>query len=170
MNDSNVIDVSGFFLFEATGDSSEVLSSVLDEDSAAADHEWGEDDAQSCSGRVFGEVDDAGRDDEVKSVSSCLRLEENYEYEDGICDAAGGGGGNETDEEDDGGDDDDEEVNQRWIMSVKRGKKEQSKMWPLGVVRTRRRIKPKKSKACNLEMMSEKDRDRLFWEACLSSS
>nr|GMD13847.1 hypothetical protein Iba_chr07bCG0710 [Ipomoea batatas] len=65
MNDGNVIDVSGFFVFEATADSSEVQSSVLNED-YSADHEWGDDDAQSCSGRDFGEVDDA---DEVKRVS-----------------------------------------------------------------------------------------------------
>nr|GMD20002.1 nucleosome assembly protein 1 [Ipomoea batatas] len=108
MNDGNVIDVSGFFVFEATGDSSEVQY----EDSA--DHEWGDDDAQSCSGRDFGEIDDA---DEVKRVSRSKKL-----------------------------------------------------MRPLGVVRTTTRIKSKKSKVCNLEMMSEKDRDRLFWEACLSSS
>nr|GMD15607.1 putative uncharacterized transmembrane protein DDB_G0290641 [Ipomoea batatas] len=163
MNDGNVIDVSGFFVFEATGDSSEVQSSVLNED-YSADHEWGDDDAQSCSGRDFGEVDDA---DEVKRVSRCLSFEENYEYgDDDICDAAGGG--NETEEDDDSDEDEEEEeVNQGWIMRVKRSKK---LMRPLGVVRTTTRIKSKKSKVCNLEMMSEKDRDRLFWEACLSSS
>nr|GLL30648.1 uncharacterized protein LOC111379583 [Ipomoea trifida] len=162
MNDGNVIDVSGFFVFEATGDSSEVQSSVLNED-YSADHEWGDDDAQSCSGRDFGEVDDA---DEVKRVSRCLSFEENYAYGDDICDAAGGG--NETEEDDDSDEDEEEEVNQGWIMRVKRSKK---LMRPLGVVRTTTtRIKSKKSKVCNLEMMSEKDRDRLFWEACLSSS
>ncbi|CAH9132670.1 unnamed protein product [Cuscuta epithymum] len=149
----NGVDLSRSYLFEVTGDSSDVESSVLHQDSVVVE----DDDAQSCSGRsIIGEVDDEDhRSDDcpdqelINPISSCLRYEEKGYNDYNICDK-------------DDNDEDEDEVNQRWVLSMKIGQK----IWPLGV----RGAKPtRKTKVCNLEMISEKERDRLFWEDCLLS-
>ncbi|CAH9115145.1 unnamed protein product [Cuscuta epithymum] len=72
----NGVDLSRSYLFEVTGDSSDVESSVLHQDSVVVE----DDDAQSCSGRsIIGEVDDEDhRSDDcpdqelINPISSCL--------------------------------------------------------------------------------------------------
>ncbi|CAH9112515.1 unnamed protein product [Cuscuta europaea] len=155
----NVVDLSRSYLFEATGDSSDVESSVLHQDSAVVE----DDDAQSCSGRsVIGEVhdedcrsDDCPHQELINPISSCFRYEEkgynNYNNWD-----------EDNNDEDEDENEDEVEVNQRSVLSIKIG----HKILPLGVRGAKR---TKKTKVCNLEMISEKERDRLFWEDCLLS-
>ncbi|CAH9112513.1 unnamed protein product [Cuscuta europaea] len=150
----NVVDLSRSFLFEATGDSSDVKSSVFHQDSAAVE----DDDAQSWSGRgVIGEVDEDRRNDDcphdrelINPISGCFRFEEKGYNNYNICD----------EDEDEDEDEEEDEVNQRPMLSMKTG----HKIWPFGVMGAKR---TKKTKVCNLEIISEKERDRLFWEDCL---
>lgn len=130
---SVAVDVSRFFLFEVTGDSSEVINSSVGEDY------WADDDAQSCSCdtsdvqsvRLFCGGDDDDDDGEVDRLGSsrCVGQEEG------------------SDSQNEGEDDDGDEVNQ----SQNRQQKESSKQ------------------SGSVELVNEKDRDRLFWEACLAS-
>ncbi|CAH9115147.1 unnamed protein product [Cuscuta epithymum] len=155
----NVVDLSRSFLSEATGDSSDVESSVFHQESAAVE----DDDAQSWSGRgVIGEVDDEDRlgdncphQELINPTSSCFRYEEKVYNNYNICDED-----NNDEDEDEDEDEDGVEVNQRPMLNMKIGQK----IWALGVRGAKR---TKKTKVCNLEMNSEKERDRLFWEDCL---
>ncbi|VFQ78588.1 unnamed protein product [Cuscuta campestris] len=164
MNDdrysSTLVDLSRYFLFEATGDSSEARSSVLNQDSAA-----GNDDALSYSGRrsvIAGDRKGDGYPPELADDACSRRL---------WCEENGHIYYSTPDEEDDEG----EEVNQRWLATADRGKKvamrQESKIWPLRTAggRNDRTAKIEEASVCNLEKIGEKERDRLFWEACLSS-
>nr|GLL33120.1 CBL-interacting serine/threonine-protein kinase 7-like [Ipomoea trifida] len=126
---SVAVDVSRFFLFEVTGDSSEVVSSSVTEDF------WADDDAQSCSCdssdaqsiRLFS-------GEEERLGSSCIVEND----------------GDEEEEDEDG-----DEVNQ----SENRGVGPQLKQ----------KESSSKVQGGSVELVNEKDRDRLFWEACLAS-
>nr|GMD23615.1 CBL-interacting serine/threonine-protein kinase 7-like [Ipomoea batatas] len=128
---SVAVDVSRFFLFEVTGDSSEVISSSVTEDF------WADDDAQSCS------CD--------SSDAQSIRLFSGEEERLGSSCCVENDGDDEEEEEEDG-----DEVNQ----SENRG----------GVgPQQKQNESSSKVQGGSVELVNEKDRDRLFWEACLAS-
>ncbi|XP_031121136.1 uncharacterized protein LOC116024381 [Ipomoea triloba] len=131
---SVAVDISRFFLFEVTGDSSEVVSSSVTEDF------WADDDAQSCS------CD--------SSDAQSIRLFSGEEERLGSSCCVENGGEEEEDEEDE---EDGDEVNQ----SENRG--------GVGPLQKQNESSSKVQGGGSVELVNEKDRDRLFWEACLAS-
>ncbi|GFQ02337.1 hypothetical protein PHJA_002377700 [Phtheirospermum japonicum] len=143
INDRVLLDASAYVLFEATGDSE---AQHFGGDLESQHSDAAEDDALSCSYARSGKEVDGGDDDDDFRPPADFDLD-NW-IVGGEDDDGGGGGGGMSDLED-------------GVVDQCRG----------GGKAAAAKEKVKKSKGCceDLKMISEREGDRLFWEACLAS-
>ncbi|GMI76062.1 hypothetical protein like AT3G62990 [Hibiscus trionum] len=152
---SDVVDVSSFLLFEATGDS----ESGCNSDPAIADtngeHHDGngdcgyDDDAESCScDTVSGSL---------PGVRETVSLENKFVNVGGDVDV------------DDDGDDDDGVVEQREAQLYKKCCRDDQRVNGAFVVAKENKPSSAVSVENSNESMNEMEKNRLFWEACLAS-
>ncbi|KAM3687552.1 hypothetical protein ACJW31_10G084000 [Castanea mollissima] len=147
MNLENVVDVSSFLLFEATGDSEGDCNTIkgggddkIGQDIAMAD----DDDAESC---IF-DLSDFPRVSEVddSDIQPCVHDDDDDD----------GGGDDDDDEEEDEDEDKDE------VLSYRKSTGKQD--WKL-----MGHQKSSVSVDTSKDSMNEAERSRLFWETCLAS-
>ncbi|GMY16525.1 glutamic acid-rich protein-like [Fagus crenata] len=144
MNVVNVVDVSSFMLFEATGDSEADSNTILGD--IGQNISMADDDAESCS---YDLSDDSYRASELDcDIQSYVHVD----YDD-----------DEDDDEDDDDDDEEhEEDDEEEVHSYQRWTSKQD--WKL-----MGHQKSSVSVDTSKELMNEAERSRLFWEACLAS-
>ncbi|KAL5793041.1 hypothetical protein ACOSP7_001635 [Xanthoceras sorbifolium] len=142
----NVVDVSSFFFFEATGDSE--ADHFNDPNVAAIDHNRPDDDAESCSCDLSGGYFPSVTDDHVNGCDSrsCV------------------------DDEEEEGEEEGEEAHSysRWSCEKKKKKKKKKEK-----EKKKKQVERDKKSSVSVdsaeEIMSEKEKSRLFWETCLAS-
>lgn len=140
---NHLVDVSSFFLFEATGDSQDNCDPAAEGDVGHVDIAMADDDAESCSY----DLSDVPRDNEFDDCDPQPFV---------LHDSS-------DDEDDDGGHDEEEEVEEEEGHSYQTWNSEHN--WnPTGHQKSGASVDSRKD-----QLMTEAEKSRRFWESCLAS-
>lgn len=161
MRTTNVIDVSSFFYFEATGDSDQA-DKFTDPNVAGTDRYPDDEDAESCSCDLL--LDE----NFPLFVNGCNRNRIGELDDVDGCDSSSV----VDDDEEDG---DEAHSYSRWSSNKKKKKERKkdvnikNKINNIGVGVEERKKKSSESVDSSQNVLSEREKNRLFWETCLAS-